>query len=68
LSERVSAAEALAMYVGSSAAPGLAPRRVETGMPADLGLLKGPLREALAAPAAGLVAATLIGGRLVYQV
>jgi predicted amidohydrolase YtcJ len=66
-SERVGAAEALAMYLGPPESPGAAPRRIEIGMIADLCLLKTPLREALAAPAADVVGATLIGGRLVCQ-
>jgi len=66
-SERVGAAEALAMYLGAPGSPGGAPRRVEIGIAADLCLLRTPLREALAAPAANLVAATVIGGRLICQ-
>ncbi|HLY79298.1 MAG TPA: amidohydrolase family protein, partial [Caulobacteraceae bacterium] len=67
LSEQVAAADALAMYLGSPGSPGAAPRRVEVGAIADLCLLKTPLRDVLAAPAAECVAATLIGGRSVYQ-
>ena len=66
-SERVDAAKALAMYLSAPEAPGAAPRRVDIGAPADLCLLKTPLREALAAPAADVVRATLIGGRLICQ-
>jgi hypothetical protein len=36
----------------------------ESGSPADLVLLRVPRAEALAAPSAGLVAATLIGGAI----
>lgn len=64
--ERVSAAEALSLYLGDPALPGGAPRRVQAGAPADLCLLKAPLAEALDAPAAELVGATLIGGRVVF--
>jgi predicted amidohydrolase YtcJ len=66
-SERVSAAQSLALYLGPPGSPGAAPRRVETGAPADMCLLKTTLSEALAAPAAELVAATLIDGRVVHQ-
>jgi hypothetical protein len=41
------------------------PRRVAAGSPADLVLLRVPLAEALAAPSADLVAATLIDGAVV---
>jgi predicted amidohydrolase YtcJ len=64
--ERVGAAEALAMYLGAADAAGGPPRRIEVGAPADLCLLKTPLVDALASPAAGLVRATLIVGRVVY--
>jgi predicted amidohydrolase YtcJ len=66
-SERVGAAQSLALYLGPPGSPGAAPRRVETGAPADMCLLKTTLSEALAAPAAELVAATLIDGRVVHQ-
>jgi predicted amidohydrolase YtcJ len=65
-SERIGAAEALAIYLSAPDAPGGAPRRVEQGVAADLCLLKTPLREALESPSASLVAATLIDGRLIY--
>jgi hypothetical protein len=42
-----------------------ADRRVAAGSPADLVLLRVPLAEALAAPSADLVAATLIDGAVV---
>jgi hypothetical protein len=61
-SERVSPADALALYLGATDAPGGPPRRVEVGAPADLCLLKIPLAEALVAPSAELVRTTLIGG------
>lgn len=64
--ERVDAAEALAMYLGAADAAGGPPRRVEVGAPADLCLLKTPLADALANPAAELIRATLIAGRVVY--
>jgi predicted amidohydrolase YtcJ len=65
-SEAVSPAEALVMYLGPPAEPGGAPRRIVPGAIADLCLLKSPLAEALESPGAGLVGATLIGGRVIY--
>ena len=65
--ERVNAGAALSLYLGAPAAPGGAPRRIEPGATADLCLLKSRLGEALEAPGAERVAATLIGGRLVYE-
>ena len=65
--ERVKPATALGLYLDTPDAPGRRRRRVAVGAPADLCLLKVPLREALAAPEAGLVAATLIDGEVVYQ-
>jgi predicted amidohydrolase YtcJ len=44
--------------------PGGRPRRIAAGVPADLCLLRAPLAEALSAPDASLVAATVCGGRL----
>ncbi len=64
--ERVSPAAALALYLAAPAAPGGSPRRVAPGAPADLCLLETPLADALAAPSADLVAATLIAGRPVF--
>jgi predicted amidohydrolase YtcJ len=64
LDERIGAEAALAMYLGRPGAPS-SPRRVEVGAPADLCLLDAPLDEALAAPRAARVRATLIGGDLV---
>lgn len=61
--ERVSAAAALALYLGDPAAPGCAMRRVKVGAPADLCLLGAPLREVLAAPGAEHVSATFVAGR-----
>ncbi|HEX7944888.1 MAG TPA: amidohydrolase family protein [Phenylobacterium sp.] len=64
--ERVSPQTALAMYLDDPAAPGRMARKVEVGAPADLCLLKAPLRDVLAAPSAELVAATIIGGETVF--
>jgi len=66
LSERVSAAEALALYLGDPTTPGGPATHIEVGMPADLCLLDAPLRDVLAAPGAEQVRATFIAGGLVY--
>jgi len=65
--ERIGAAEALAMYLGAPDSPGGPARRVAVGAPADLCLLKAPLADALAAPRAELVRATLVEGRVIYD-
>jgi predicted amidohydrolase YtcJ len=65
--QRVSAAEALALYLGDPAAPGVAVRRVQVGEVADLCLLRAPQREVLAAPGAEHVRATFVAGRLVHD-
>ncbi|THD79425.1 MAG: amidohydrolase [Phenylobacterium sp.] len=65
--ERIGPAAALALYLGRPEAPGGPPRRVAVGEPADLCLLAAPLRETLAAPSAGLVRATIQGGRITYS-
>jgi predicted amidohydrolase YtcJ len=57
---------ALDLFLGTAERPAK-PRRITAGMRADLCLLRLPLREALAAPDAGNVAATLIGGRIAYH-
>lgn len=64
--EAVSARRALGLYLGGFARPGGRRRRVAVGAPADLCLLSAPLAGALAAPDAGLVAATIVGGRVVF--
>jgi len=65
--ERVSAAAALALYLGETAAPGGALRRVRIEADADLCLLDAPLRDILAAPSAEHVRATFVTGRLVHE-
>ncbi len=62
--ERLTPSQALAGYLSPPDAPGSAPRRVAAGSPADLVLLGVPLADALAAPSADLVAATLIDGSI----
>ena len=54
------------MYLSDAATPGHGSRRVEIGATADLCLLKTPLCEALDAPGAELVRATLVGGEFVF--
>ena len=62
--ERVSAATALAGYLGAPDDPGGAPRRVVAGAVADLCLLHVPLREALTTPHRSLVRDVVIDGRV----
>jgi len=63
--ECVSARQALTMFLGWPDRPGRA-RTVEIGEPGDLCVLTEPPATALAELDAGLVAATIIGGELVY--
>lgn len=64
--ERLTSAAALNAYLAPAADPGGPPRQISPGMPADLVLLDRPLDDALAAPNAEAVRATLIGGRTVH--
>ena len=63
--ECVSARDALTMFLGRPDQPGRA-RTIETGEPGDLCVLTEPPATALAELDAGMVAATIIGGELVY--
>ncbi|OBI80764.1 amidohydrolase family protein [Mycobacterium sp. 1245805.9] len=63
--ECVPARTALTMFLGRPDDPGR-PRSVETGQPGDLCVLTEPPETALAELDAGMVAATVIGGELVY--
>jgi predicted amidohydrolase YtcJ len=63
--ERVSALRALTMFLGRPDRPGRV-RTVETGQPGDLCVLTEPPQTVLAELDAGMVAATVIGGELVY--
>lgn len=63
--ECVSAREALTMFLGRPDQPGRA-RSVQAGEPGDLCVLTEPPATALPELDAGLVAATVIGGELVY--
>ena len=67
LDERVDARRALALWLGDFDDPGGPPRRVAVGAVADLCLLRAPLAEALARLDCGRVAATIVGGRVVYR-
>jgi predicted amidohydrolase YtcJ len=63
--ERVPARTALSLFLGHSDQPAMA-RTVEVGQPGDLCVLNEPPETVLAELDAGMVAATIIGGRLVY--
>ncbi len=65
--ERLSPRQALELYLGSAERPGR-PRAVRVGSVADLCLLAVPLAQALDDPTSEMVAATLVGGRLVHPV
>ena len=67
LDERISADAALNLFLGDFDDPGGAVRRVMVGAPADFCLTRGPLRAVLADPRETWVAATLVGGQLIYQ-
>jgi len=63
--ECVSPLKALTMFLGRPDQPGRA-RTIATGQPGDLCVLNEPPQKALAELDAGLVAATIVGGELVY--
>jgi len=63
--EALSPVAALALFLGQPEAPGT-PRLIAPGQPADLTLLRAGPREALDSLASDLVAATLVGGELIY--
>jgi predicted amidohydrolase YtcJ len=63
--EAISPARALSLFLGEPAAPGVQ-RLVTPGCPADLTLLRAEPLEALRSLASDLVAATFVGGELVY--
>ena len=65
--EAVPPRAALDLFLSDLHAPGGAPRRVRAGAPADLCLLREPLADALETLDAGLVHATIIGGRVVHS-
>lgn len=65
--ERIDPARAMALYLGDFGDPGGPSRRVETGAPADLCVLGGPLSNMLARPDANGVAATIAAGQISWQ-
>lgn len=65
--ERLTPEQALHGLLGRPDDPGGKRRRVAPGVPADLVLLRVPLAAALARPSADLVAATLVGGAVVFH-
>lgn len=64
--ERVSAHAALTMFLGSASAP-MSPRRVCPDAPGDLCVLSGPPAAVLGELDAGLVAATVLAGEVVFD-
>jgi predicted amidohydrolase YtcJ len=65
--ERIAPLAALGLFRGKASDPGGTPSRVEPGVPADLCLLDAPRAEVVQRPDAERVAATIIGGRIVYR-
>lgn len=65
--ERLSAEQALALYLSPADAPGRAAPKLQAGQCADLCLLRRPLTETLRSPGREAVAATFIDGRPVYR-
>jgi predicted amidohydrolase YtcJ len=61
--ERISAGRALRLFLGAADDPGR-PRTVAPGQPADLCVLRAPLRQVLARPAADAVRAAIIAGQV----
>ena len=64
--ECVSAREALTMFFGRPDRPDQ-PRTLEPGQPGDLCLLTAPPEEVLRQLDSGMVAATIIGGEVVFE-
>lgn len=64
--ERISAGRAVTLFWGSAVAPGR-PRRIAPGEPADLCLLAASPQRVLDELDAGLVAATIVGGAVVFE-
>ena len=62
--ERLDPRRALDLFLGPPGAPGGPPRRIAVGTPADLCLLTAPVKDALQAPSADLVVATVRAGFL----
>ena len=64
--EKLSARDALSLYLGAFHAPAGPVRKIEIGAPADLCILKTPLQDALNAPDKVEVAATIANGDIIY--
>ncbi|MGA5534863.1 amidohydrolase family protein [Mycolicibacterium nivoides] len=64
--ERISGRRALALFLGSAENPAR-PRRIATGEPGDLCLLTGSPQRVVDALDADLVAATVVGGVVVFE-
>jgi predicted amidohydrolase YtcJ len=64
--ERLSPRNALGLFLGRPDAPAVE-RALQAGGPADLCVLRAPLSSALSDLTSDLVAATVIGGHVVYQ-
>lgn len=64
--ERISGRRALAMFLGSAENPAR-PRRIAPGEPGDLCLLAGSPQRVVDALDADLVAATIVGGAVVFE-
>jgi predicted amidohydrolase YtcJ len=64
--ECVSPQEALTMFFGASGAP-VEPRAIAKGQPGDLALLAAPPQEVLAELDSQMVAATVVGGQVVFE-
>jgi predicted amidohydrolase YtcJ len=64
--ERIDGSTAVRCFLGPADFPGGPPRTLAPGGPADICVLRAPLGDALDALSSDLVAATLVGGRLVY--
>ncbi|QGN54177.1 amidohydrolase family protein [Novosphingobium sp. Gsoil 351] len=65
--ERLPAMAALRLYMGHPLDPGGAPRRLAIGEPADLIICEGTFADVLADLTAERVAATVIGGQLIFR-
>jgi predicted amidohydrolase YtcJ len=65
--ERVDDETALGLFLGSADSPGGPARTVAVGMPADVCILGVPRASVLEAPDAARVAATIVGGEVIYR-
>jgi len=65
--EKLTAEQALSLFLGSAGDPGAGDRKIEVGQPADFCLLKKPWNEAREHLHNDLVQATIRGGQFIYQ-